>query len=256
VLTIRGTFCFKDIILDIVCSEAPFLDGFAHEGILDGAMKVLEIVSGEIEAALIEHEGYKLVVCGHSLGAGTAELITLELLLGPTSKIIPRGTQVSCVALAPPPVSRCQGDYKLPTSVANAIEIYINNNDIVPRLSLGTVAKLLAMLRAVDHLDLSISQQFFLLAGRMDDEAEKNMEMVREAIKKVRQEKFPFLAHPGKVYHLIKPSVNSKNIIVEKQTSTIFSDTICLFDNMVLDHLHNNYQDIHKRKVLQNLFFF
>lgn len=242
VLVIRGTFSFKDIILDIVCSESPFLNGFAHEGILDGAMKILEIASDEIEAALNENEGYKLVVCGHSLGGGTAELITLELLLGPSSELIPPGTRVSCVALAPPPVYRIHGNAKLPSSVVNAIEIYINNNDIVPRLSLGTVAKLLAMLRAVDHLDLSISQQFFLLAGRMDQEAEKNMEMVREAIKKVKQEKFAFLTHPGRVYHLVKPSVNSKNIIVEKQTSRIFSDTICLFDNMVLDHLYTNYQ--------------
>ena len=37
VLTIRGTFSLADAIADIVCDEDPFLDGFAHRGILNGA---------------------------------------------------------------------------------------------------------------------------------------------------------------------------------------------------------------------------
>jgi hypothetical protein len=36
-LTIRGTFSMADAISDIVCDEDPFLDGFAHRGILNGA---------------------------------------------------------------------------------------------------------------------------------------------------------------------------------------------------------------------------
>jgi hypothetical protein len=37
VLTIRGTLSLSDAISDIVCDEEPFLDGFAHRGILSGA---------------------------------------------------------------------------------------------------------------------------------------------------------------------------------------------------------------------------
>ena len=98
-------------------------------GILDGSRKILDKTRDLLEAALADHPGYRLVLTiiimimmliimimmmmmmvqvltGHSLGAGTVELMTLELLLGPMSVIVPPGTQVSCVALAPPPVYR------------------------------------------------------------------------------------------------------------------------------------------------------
>jgi hypothetical protein len=53
----------------------------------------------------------------------------------------------------------------LPKEVKHKIEIYINNNDCVPRLSLGVVAKLLAMMKTVDALPLSKFEQLQVLAG-------------------------------------------------------------------------------------------
>ena len=50
---------------------------------------------------LEEHPTYKLVVTGHSLGAGTAVLATLEILLGSDKFVSPQ--RVKCIALAPPP---------------------------------------------------------------------------------------------------------------------------------------------------------
>ena len=49
--------------------------------------------------------------------------------------------------------------------MVDAIEIYINNCDIVPRLSLASVAHLLACLRAVDELKLSLATQFDIMIG-------------------------------------------------------------------------------------------
>ena len=49
--------------------------------------------------------------------------------------------------------------------MVDAIEIYINNCDIVPRLSLASIAHLLACLRAVDELKLSLGTQFDILIG-------------------------------------------------------------------------------------------
>ena len=73
--------------------------------------------------------------------------------------------QVHCIALAPPPVFRPAGRQGMPTRVVEAIEIYINNCDIVPRLSLASIAHLLACLRAVDELKLSLGTQFDILIG-------------------------------------------------------------------------------------------
>ena len=50
---------------------------------------------------LNQYPDYSLVVTGHSLGAGTALLISMEIMLGQTQ--IVAADRVECVALAPPP---------------------------------------------------------------------------------------------------------------------------------------------------------
>ena len=92
VLAIRGTFCIKDAVLDAVCEEVPFLDGFAHKGILDGAQRILSKICDQLVISLTDHSDYNLMITGHSLGAGTAELITLDLLLGQYSHVLPSTT--------------------------------------------------------------------------------------------------------------------------------------------------------------------
>ena len=57
VLAIRGTFSVKDVILDIVCEEVPFLAGFAHKGILNGAQRILAKVEDKLRKCLEENPG-------------------------------------------------------------------------------------------------------------------------------------------------------------------------------------------------------
>ena len=94
VLAIRGTFCLKDVVLDIVCEDVPFLAGHAHSGILTGARRILERAGHLISASLMLHPGYALTITGHSLGAGTAELLTMDFLDGEAVKLLPQGTKV------------------------------------------------------------------------------------------------------------------------------------------------------------------
>ena len=81
--------------------DENFLDGFAHFAILKGALKILKVTKPILFKLLEEHPTYKLVVTGHSLGAGTAVLATLEILLGSDKFVSPQ--RVKCIALAPPP---------------------------------------------------------------------------------------------------------------------------------------------------------
>ena len=126
--------------------------------------KILKESEPVLKEALEKNPDFNLVVTGHSLGAGTAELITLNILTGKVDWIDPAKTNVKCISLAPPPVYR--STVKLPKEVKHKIEIYINNNDCVPRLSLGVIAKLLAMMKAVDSLPLTTYEQLQLLAGK------------------------------------------------------------------------------------------
>ena len=135
VLAIRGTFSFKDAIMDVVCADEDFLEGKAHKGILTGAEIILEKVTDIISEAARDHPDYSLTVTGHSLGAGAAELITMKLLSEPDT--IPEIKDIRCVALAPPPVY--QSEKSLSPEIAGAIDIFVNNVDCVPRLSLASV---------------------------------------------------------------------------------------------------------------------
>ena len=101
--------------------------------------------------------GYRLIVTGHSLGAGTAQLITMDLLN--QRPIFAKNPDISCVALAPPPIFR-PTRRKVSSKFSNAIDIYINSQDCVPRMSLASMAKLLAMVRAVDAIEMSAMDKF------------------------------------------------------------------------------------------------
>ena len=135
--------------MDVVCEDAEFLDGFAHKGFMDGSRKVMDKCSKVIEKALIENFGYQLFVCGHSMGGSVAVMITLELLRSTRYPVLPPGITARCVALGSAPVYRTEGD--LSAQYLEKIDVYVNDKDVVPRLSLGSVAKLLAMLREVEH---------------------------------------------------------------------------------------------------------
>jgi hypothetical protein len=67
------------------------------------ASEILEKVMQPLEAALIEFPDYFLFTTGHSLGAGTAEVITMHLI---SHKAMVKSNKLHCVALAPPPVYR------------------------------------------------------------------------------------------------------------------------------------------------------
>jgi hypothetical protein len=87
VLVIRGTFDRKDVLIDLNCKEAPFLDGVAHGGILTGARNILEKAGPILKNALQENPTYHLIITGHSLGAGTAILATMCILSGESETV-------------------------------------------------------------------------------------------------------------------------------------------------------------------------
>ena len=236
VLAIRGTFSLKDAVLDAMAEDVPFLGGFAHQGILSGAQLILSKVSGRLTEVLAQPEfaNYSLVVTGHSLGAGTAELITMEVM---RSDLV-AGREVRCVALAPPPVFR--SDQVLPSAISSAIQIYVNNNDIVPRLSMASVTRLLATVREVDSLGLSLSEQLAILADRDTADVRRNLENLRGIIR-TQRESFPDLDHPGTIYHIRRSKTDQKKHLVYPSKSKAFTRAILLLENMIVDHLRGSY---------------
>ena len=182
ILVIRGTFSIKDVVMDVVCEDAEFLDGFAHSGFLTGSRMVLSKCSSVLEKALCDNFGYNLVVCGHSMGGSVSIMITMELL-GPASSLLPPGVGVRCVALGPAPVFRTLGVRgQVGGEYRDQVHIYISDRDVVPRLSLGSVAQLLRVLRQLDSLGLSLEQQLAVIMWRRDEDSAAIRARVRSIV--------------------------------------------------------------------------
>ena len=240
VLAIRGTLSPKDVLLDMVCEETTYLDGFTHKGILTGARNAWTEACTSVVSALNMNPGFSLVITGHSLGAGVAVLITLELLIGESKSALPEGTDVRCIALAPPPVYRENKSIfsrGLPESISDKIEIFINNHDCIPRMSLGSLTRLLTSMRAVDNLELSVTDQVNILM----DKNEELFAKVVEAIEQSKQDQFPFLQHPGKIFYLKKEKGDQPAYVVIQEESEVFTSRLYLLDDMVKDHRKPSY---------------
>lgn len=251
ILAVRGTKSFGDCLLDMVCDDSPFLTGHAHSGILRGARELWTLVSASVVSAFTLHPDYDLIVTGHSLGGGVAVLVTMEVLMADEAL---DSRPVQCFAYAPPPVFRNLN--QVPASVRSQISIVINNHDSIPRTSLGSIARLVTSLRAVDELHLSLMDQIRVVRRAAEsrdrghdeeeheqeeeEEVSKLMEKVITAIDSSRQEKFPFLQHPGNVIYLKRQT--SKYIAISDDTLTR-PTRLFLLSDMIRDHKRNSYED-------------
>ncbi len=145
---------------------------------------------------------HSLIVTGHSLGAGTAVLIALHFLHQKEDPVC--AAKIECIALAPPPVYLSSSP--LPPEISERITCYINNHDCVPRLSLGSAAKLVAILRAIDELSFYPGEIAELLTGksRRADKLRRNakLTLLRQTVETTTQDEFPYLKHVGRIRFL------------------------------------------------------
>ena len=148
-----------DILEDLYSETGPFLDGEAHMGMADAATKILDKVMDTLVEKLKQLPDYKLVILGYSLGGGVAQLLTLELSLGPGAAKLPVNTKVIGLTFGSPPVYLHNSpDFVLP----NLISVY-NHNDGICTASLDTFNKLFLEVRAVKRLDIGKRKMVRLL---------------------------------------------------------------------------------------------
>lgn len=120
------------------------LDVRCHEGILIAAKRLYDLVLPIVDEKVV-HGGYRLVLAGHSLGAGAA--ILLGVLL--RSRILTLDN-LHVYAFATPPIL----DHDVALSVSPYVTSIVNNSDIIPRWGLANLAVFLEFLRVVsDKLD-------------------------------------------------------------------------------------------------------
>eukprot|EP00667_Euglena_gracilis_P008330 EG_transcript_8434 len=133
VIVVRGTLSSADSLVDLAAHPVPYsidgVDGFVHEGMKISAERIVEEMVPLLKAAHTETPDYKLVVVGHSLGAGLAVLLTLMAYQ--------RGApDMTCYAFAVPTVL---SDNLAVKAQQYNIHSFVLNADIVPRLSIKSL---------------------------------------------------------------------------------------------------------------------
>jgi Lipase (class 3) len=140
---------------------AKFCGGVAHKGIADKALKLLQHPQtvAILTTALKEYPDYRLVLTGHSLGAGVASLLLLKLQFdGHYWVREPR--EVRCVGFGCPPVfgapvssPSMQGmvGFQRTKTALSKIMCFINGQDAIPFLSVDAIRRLAHMMQEVDE---------------------------------------------------------------------------------------------------------
>lgn len=145
VISIKGTSTLSDVLTDIVGKAIPqTMQGNkeirCHEGMYTAAQTLLDDILHLIQNFFVSH-GYKIIVCGHSLGAGVSCLLGMFI-----KEQLPK-LKLQVYAFATP--ACCSYDASL--DCQSYITSVVNNNDCVPRLSLMNVRTLNKLLMVVDQ---------------------------------------------------------------------------------------------------------
>ena len=129
--------------------------------------------------------------------------------------------------------------------LVDKIDIFINNDDIIPRISLAAIVKIMKMIRAIDNLNLTNYEIFQLIfQPEYSEETIKNMAKIRSTIEKVKLDDIPFLHHPGRIHYFHRKKVlDSIEYFLSEQESFAFSNDIILLDQMVFDHTQPYYEE-------------
>ncbi|CAI9114441.1 OLC1v1015167C2 [Oldenlandia corymbosa var. corymbosa] len=150
-LLIRGTHSVKDTLTAATGAVVPFhhsvmheggvsnlVLGYAHCGMVAAARWIAKLATPVLLKALENYPDYELKIVGHSLGGGTAALLTFVLR---EQKELSKAT---CVAFAP---AACM-TWELAESGNDFITSVINGADLVPTFSAASVDDLRAEVTA------------------------------------------------------------------------------------------------------------
>ncbi|XP_019609186.1 diacylglycerol lipase-beta isoform X3 [Rhinolophus sinicus] len=149
VVAVRGTMSLQDILTDLSAEsetldlECEVKDCLAHKGISQAARYVYRrlINDGILSQAFSLAPEYRLVIVGHSLGAGAAALLSIML-----RKSHP---EVRCYAFSPPRGLLSKSLYEYSKNFTVSIVL---GKDVIPRLSVTTFEDLKKrILRVIAH---------------------------------------------------------------------------------------------------------
>eukprot|EP00547_Thalassionema_nitzschioides_P006033 CAMPEP_0194206766 /NCGR_PEP_ID=MMETSP0156-20130528/5714_1 /TAXON_ID=33649 /ORGANISM="Thalassionema nitzschioides, Strain L26-B" /LENGTH=701 /DNA_ID=CAMNT_0038933377 /DNA_START=456 /DNA_END=2561 /DNA_ORIENTATION=- len=246
VLAIRGTFSLEDCVTDVLIEPETLqqmgdefgFDGegqFSHGGIISCARVVYRdlqrhcILDKLLYGETAKYPNYTLRVVGHSLGAGTATLVSYMLRQ--------RFPSVRCLNYSPP---GCSFTWRIATECKDWCNSFVLDSDLVPRLSIDSLEHLrdevLGIIgrvkvskadvarktlpspkylcrRNIKHDDIdSVSDLVDSLICQAEDVSQSNYSLTFENFKNVQEERRSKRGHmrsvklypPGRIVHFTK----------------------------------------------------
>jgi hypothetical protein len=224
---VKGTSSAEDMLTDL-CGQAvthqltgPFIPDTdnspteirCHEGVILAARRLADDLAPLVEDLFLP-SGYKLLITGHSLGAGVAALCGLLLRSRFPENFVMDGhdkdDSLKVLAFASPPVL----DYDAALACQSFCTTIINNSDIIPRASVSNLIVTFELVRVVrerlndlglDPKDWNSTKAFLqMLTGKTIQimNGEDFEEELDKAQSKVQLRDPDHLYCPGKVLHL------------------------------------------------------
>ena len=155
VIGIKGTSTLEDLLTDMCANsveytlEHPFYEGGSktlrcHEGVYISSQRLVADLLPLVKNLLIP-SGYKIVVVGHSLGAGCATIVSLLLRASIPSLRADSDKKLKVWAFASPPVL----DLDSSRGCSSFVTTVVNNCDVVPRFNIGPFVVTVRLLRAM-----------------------------------------------------------------------------------------------------------
>jgi len=241
-LSIRGTKELGDLLSDALLDASDYRGGKAHAGIMKSGMHIADKHSGLLRT-LLDASGkrrIRLVVVGHSLGAGAATIAAMEFnndLDFVDATVVGFG----CPSLLSP---------DLADSVKGYVLTVVSDSDAVPRMSAATVGNVVLDIMGYDWIDRAlrdVRQLIDVVSENTPFDFPKKNEasvvefvnstlnaMVRPFLKEIPTERLsPVLIPPGRCVHFFRDGKSFSG----RHTPCSFFDSIDISWTMIEDHL-------------------
>eukprot|EP00898_Chlorokybus_atmophyticus_P003642 jgi/Chlat1/4279/Chrsp29S04368 len=280
VVAVRGSLDNADWLTDLSADSVPFLNGWAHRGMVAAARRLAESHLPAVASALDQNPGYELVITGHSLGAGVASLLAMLLhendygvisstfqsakstVRIPPQKnwaLLERLTNPRCFAYAPPSIV----SLPLAQNCSSYVTSIVCGDDVVPSLSIGNLQFLVSGLQGVLPMNLSGLVEAFSstmgfsgkptlkseVEGAKPDDAEEAAAATLPKSMLRDHNSSDFLCPPGMLVHVLNPNSDGPTASVSEPTK--FSE-IKVSSNMISDHLPGVYMTALQRMYVGN----
>ncbi|CAG8762123.1 7856_t:CDS:10 [Cetraspora pellucida] len=244
IVSIRGTMNVADVITDALAHYERWNDGLFHRGVLRSAQYLVDRSLNDIRAAVIKFNANSIHITGHSLGASISSIVTL-LLREKCKDLLLRGIDIRAWNFATAPC--CSHDLACKTESVNYIYNFVNENDVIPRLSYGNLMDFKELVKFAAN-ELKNGEYKKLKSTERLSKFFSSIDSYRATLKSNPSSQKLYI--PGTIHYLYKGFYRShtksslvcytKDIVCEKSTPDLFTD-ISLRRNWLFHHFPDRY---------------